>query len=277
MRDMEFVGVSEDGSSVVLRSPWGEDFRVDIDDRLQSAVRTDRSRVGSIDPSLEASIRPAEIQARLRAGETAEDIAEDAGMPIERVRRYELPILAERAFVAEQARDTVVRRENDETLGALVVRRLSERGESPSELSWDSYRREDARWQIVATTSTTTASFAFEPSGRTIIAADDAGRLLLNVETPRLVTVDERDDVDQLIDWVSDNAAPERRDTVPIARRPIAVVPDPEPEPVEPEPVVAEVIIDVEPPTAPTPAKGRSRRASVPSWDEILFGTQPTE
>jgi len=274
MRDMEFVGVSEDGTSLVLRAPWDEDFRLAIDERLSTAVRTDRTRLTQTHLGLEAALRPAEIQARLRAGATAEDIAEDADMPIERIRRFELPILAERAFVAEQARDTVVRRENDETLESLVIRRLMERGESVEELSWDSYRREDARWQIVVTGSTTSAAFAFEPSGRTIVAADEGGRTLLNVEAPRLVTVDERDDVDELIDWVSDTATTKRgNDTVPIARRPMAVVRQPDAaQDVDDADVVDEPPVIVEPPAK----TGRNKRASVPSWDEILFGTNPT-
>ena len=289
MRDMEFVGISEDGSSLVLRAPWDEEFRLVIDERLSTAARTDRTRVNQLDLGLEAALRPAEIQARLRAGASAEDIAEDAGVPVDRIRRYELPILAERAYVAELARDTVVRREIDETLESLVIRRLLERGESADELSWDSFRREDARWQIVVTGSTVTAAFAFEPSGRTIVAADDTGRTLLNAETPRLVPVEERDDVDELIDWVSDTSQTRRNDTVPVNRRPMAVVREPEVE----ENVIEidheelfdnyeddELIIDDElPPVVapPAPVAHKKGRASVPSWDEILFGTKPND
>jgi hypothetical protein len=289
MRDMEFVGISEDGSSLVLRAPWDEEFRLVIDERLSTAARTDRTRVNQLDLGLEAALRPAEIQARLRAGASAEDIAEDAGVPVDRIRRYELPILAERAYVAELARDTVVRRENDETLESLVIRRLLERGESADELSWDSFRREDARWQIVVTGSTVSAAFAFEPSGRTIVAADDTGRTLLNTETPRLVPVEERDDVDELIDWVSDTSQTRRNDTVPVNRRPMAVVREPEVENVieiDHEELFDnyeddELIIDDEelPPVVapPAPAAHKKGRASVPSWDEILFGTKPND
>lgn len=298
MRDMEFVGISEDGSSLILRAPWDEEFRLLLDERLSAAARTDSSARNQLSLGLEATLRPAEIQARLRAGATAEDLAEDAGVPIERIRRYELPILAERAYVAEQARETVVRRENDETLEQLVIRRLLERGESAEELSWDSFRREDARWQIVVTGSTTSAAFAFEPSGRTIVAADDTGRMLLNTEAPRLVAAPQRDDVDELIDWVSDTSATRRgNDTVPVKNRPMAVVRATE---IVEEDVVEidveelfetyedEEIIDFEEeevvePTpepevvTPPPPAAKKGRASVPSWDEILFGTRPNE
>src|SRR5690348_2492261 len=85
MRELRFVGPGEDGDSVIVETADGEEaFSLPIDDDLRGAVRA------TVTPAREARpepvpITPREIQVRVRAGEVPEQIADDAGMPLERV------------------------------------------------------------------------------------------------------------------------------------------------------------------------------------------------
>ena len=53
---------------------------------------------------------PREVQARVRAGESPDVIAAESDWPLDKVMRYAEPLLAERAFIAEQAQTVEVRR-----------------------------------------------------------------------------------------------------------------------------------------------------------------------
>src|SRR5881227_4071205 len=111
MQQLRLVAVSEDGSYAVLVAPGsGGRFTLRIDDRLRIVARGQFSRLAQYDIEVESPLRPKEIQDRIRAGETAEEIADAAGVPIERVRWFEGPVLAERAYRAQEAQAAMVRR-----------------------------------------------------------------------------------------------------------------------------------------------------------------------
>jgi len=111
MRELQFVGVAEDGEHLLLKdTAGGEKFLLPIDERLRAASRGDRSRLGQIELALDSPVRPREIQARIRAGETPEEVAAAAGAPLDRVMRFAYPVLQERAQVAGEARRTRIRR-----------------------------------------------------------------------------------------------------------------------------------------------------------------------
>ncbi|MCU0265280.1 MAG: septation protein SepH [Actinomycetia bacterium] len=259
MEDLRLVGLSEDGSRLVLEGADGQEFAVCLDERLHAALRGDRARLGQLQIAMESQLRPREIQARIRAGQSSEEVALAAGVSVDRIRRFETPIMLERTHMAETARSIGVRRVTDATttpLGTLVAARLEERGVDPLDLEWDSWRREDACWQVVlhytAGERERVASWVFDPARRTIEPADEEARWLTEEER----AVPER--VRPLHPRLTPVPAPEpdeetaQRDTGPVVA-PAA--------PSEPAPPAAK----------PEPKSGR-RRASVPSWDEILFG-----
>ncbi|MDX6217475.1 MAG: hypothetical protein QOG99_3059, partial [Frankiales bacterium] len=75
MRELHVVAVSEDGRHVMLATRRGSSngaFKVALDATLAAALRGDLPRPGDEDVP---DISPKEIQARLRAGESAEKIA----------------------------------------------------------------------------------------------------------------------------------------------------------------------------------------------------------
>ena len=110
MQELRLVAVSEDGSYAVLAVPGrGGRFSLPVDDRLRTVARGQFSRLAQYEIEVENPLRPKEIQDRIRAGETADEIADAAGLPIERVRRFEGPVLAERAYRAQEAQRATVR------------------------------------------------------------------------------------------------------------------------------------------------------------------------
>jgi len=135
MQELRLVAVSEDGSYAVLAVPGrGGRFSLAIDDRLRTVARGQFSRLAQYEIEVESPLRPKEIQDRIRAGETADEIADVAGVPIERVRRFEGPVLAEREYRAQEAQRATVRGQGDSgpgpRLGDIVAERLAESGGS---------------------------------------------------------------------------------------------------------------------------------------------------
>jgi hypothetical protein len=109
------------------------------------------------------AMSPRDIQTRIRNGATAAEVAELSGIPLEKVQRYEGPVLAEREYVAQQARKVEVASpapgqdvyrsvfgENPASLSDMVEHRLRAYGVEPSTLEWDSWRRPDGSWNVVA-------------------------------------------------------------------------------------------------------------------------------
>ena len=185
MTELRVMAVTGDGDRLVLRAPDGQEFFVAIDDRLRAAVRGDRARLGQIEIELDAQLRPRDIQARIRSGQTAEQVADLAGIPLERVRRFEGPVLAERAFMAERAQNTQVRRAGEThgpKLGDVVRERLAQREPDHDSAQWDSWRRDDGIWTVRLAFRIGglpyEAVWAFDPPRRLVTPADDESRLL---------------------------------------------------------------------------------------------------
>jgi hypothetical protein len=195
MQELRFVAVSEDGSYAVLAIPGRSGrFMLPIDDRLRAVAKGQFSRLAQYEIEVENPLRPKEIQARIRAGETVEEIADAAGIPVERVRWFEGPVLAERGYVADQAQNASVRRQGDSTpgprLGDIVGVRLTELGADPEDAQWDSRKHGDGSWQVQlafrAGGRLHIAEWLFDPRRRHVAPADDnAARLSLpDAEVP---------------------------------------------------------------------------------------------
>src|SRR6202042_2621676 len=133
MQELRLVAVSEDGTYAVLAVPGrGGRFVLPIDDRLRTVARGQFSRLAQYEIEVENPLRPKEIQDRIRAGETADEIADAAGIPPDRIRRFEGPILAERQYQADQAQRATIRGHSESgpgpRLGDIVTERLSRVG-----------------------------------------------------------------------------------------------------------------------------------------------------
>ncbi|MGW1411415.1 septation protein SepH [Streptomyces sp. NPDC002403] len=349
MPELRVVAVSNDGTRLVLKAADSTEYTLPIDERLRAAVRNDRARLGQIEIEVESHLRPRDIQARIRAGASAEEVAQFAGIPVDRVRRFEGPVLAERAFMAERARKTPVRRPGENAgpqLGEAVQERLLLRGADKETVQWDSWRRDDGTWEVLLVYRVAgephSASWTYDPPRRLVQAVDDEARSLIG-ETddvaapepsfpfvPRIARLPRDRPLDRALDrqmerptappppepeeHIASVSAGERDsltsllEAVPSFRGDMVVPERPAPpEPPAIEPAAQEPEVD-EPPAAAASAGAGSayadvlmpravaghrdrltgttdrqaeadgvrpgRRAAVPTWDEIVFGTR---
>ena len=325
MHQLRLVAVSEDGSYAILAVPGrGGRFSLPIDDRLRAVARGQFSRLAQYEIEVENPLRPKEIQDRIRAGETAEEIADAAGVPIERVRRFEGPVLAEREYRAQEAQRATVRSPGDSgpgpRLGEVVAERLVELGVVPDDALWDSRKRADGNWQVQLAFTMggrpQVAEWIFDPRRRHVSPDDDdAARLCLpEDELPAIRFAGRRPTtatVTPIAPRLGGSAvhpseqrpsahaehrapamppvsaaapAPSRSaaqshaaQTHPAAQSGTPAVPAAR----EPDGERRSELETAAPDGNPSPARerpvrkaagGRSRRASVPSWDEIMFG-----
>ncbi|NYD50807.1 hypothetical protein BJY14_006790 [Actinomadura luteofluorescens] len=191
MQELRLVAVSEDGTYLVLATAGrGTRFTLPVDDRLRAAVRGHFSRLGQFEIEVESPLRPKEIQARIRSGETAEEIAESAGIPVERVRWFEGPVLQEREYMAQQAQRVTVRRPGESTpgppLGETVEERLGRGGVDLEEVEWDSWKCEDSTWRVRLSFfeggRPHAAEWTFDPRRRHVSPLDEVAARLTSVE-----------------------------------------------------------------------------------------------
>ncbi|WP_150245956.1 septation protein SepH [Nocardiopsis quinghaiensis] len=191
MHELRLVAVSEDGTYLVLASAGrGTRFMLPVDDRLRAAVRGQFSRLGQYEIEVENPLRPKEIQARIRSGETAEAISEISGIPIERVRWFEGPVLQEREYIAQQAQRASVRSQGDAAPGPsleeLVTKRIGAHQLETGDAAWDSWKREDRSWQLKLVFmhggDERVAHWLYEPRHNSVTPADEEAALFSSPE-----------------------------------------------------------------------------------------------
>lgn len=97
------------------------------------------------------SMRPNEIQARVRAGASTAELAAEMGVAESRVEPYAHPVLLERAQVAEAAKQSHPLREDGPaklTLFEILASAFAARGHSLSEAEWDATREPGDTWVV---------------------------------------------------------------------------------------------------------------------------------
>jgi hypothetical protein len=183
VRQLHVVALSEDGRSVLLapsKSAKEGAFSLSLDAKLAAALRGDVPRLGE-QQAREVGVSPKEIQARLRAGESVEQIANAAGVPAARVERFAGPVLSERERIIDEARAGYVNRNRRGTsqlpLGDAVDAALAETsGLRPESVTWTARRLDSGHWLVqvsyVARARTRTASWVYEPHTRSVTASD---------------------------------------------------------------------------------------------------------
>ncbi len=193
MRELHVVALSEDGRSVVLAtSPDATrgGFRVLVDERLAAAVRGDLGRPGATRPPGQ-ELTPKEIQARLRAGESPEQIAHTAGVDLGRVERFSGPVLSERARVIDAVQAAVLERPRSGAsalpLGEAVQAHLDAQPHLREDsVQWTARREADGAWVVelswVARGRTRAAAWRWDPAERTVVPEDPASAALAHAD-----------------------------------------------------------------------------------------------
>src|SRR6478609_5722566 len=107
MKDLRLIGVHEDGDHVLLSDVEGQRYRAPLDEAMRAAARRDRPRLGQLQIEIDGGLRPRDVQSLIRSGLSTEEVADRAGWTVEKVQRFEGPVLAEREYIANQARACV--------------------------------------------------------------------------------------------------------------------------------------------------------------------------
>ncbi|MFJ1510554.1 septation protein SepH [Cellulosimicrobium funkei] len=190
MDELELVRLHEDGEHLVLRATGGAQFVLPITEALRAAVRRDRPHLEHLRAEGERNLAPREIQARLRAGDSVEAVAEAAGLGVEHVRRFAGPVVAEQEYVVERVRGLRPGHDEDSpTVGELVAQRLAARDVDAAAVAWSAARAHGSPWVVTATfeagTGERTARWTYDPATRALQALDDEARWLSGTDAPR--------------------------------------------------------------------------------------------
>ncbi|WP_104164346.1 septation protein SepH [Arthrobacter sp. SX1312] len=173
MQELRLVGVHEDGGHLLLSGEEGTSYRLPIDDALRRATTPADAPAPARDaspketrtkpPKAPVHLTPRDIQARIRMGATAEQVAAESDLDLAHVQRYEGPVRAERDYLAYLAQRVEVASplpshdgyrsafgDDPALLGDMVAYRVQSYGVDPASLEWDSWRRQDGTWHVEA-------------------------------------------------------------------------------------------------------------------------------
>jgi hypothetical protein len=259
MQELKVVGLDVDGKRIICEAHGsGEKFMLYPDDRLRAAVRGDKT-VSSPPPSTDAApsvLPPKEIQARIRGGQSVEQVVAASGVDAARVERFAHPVLLERSRAAElatAAHPVLPDGPSVLTLLETVTTALIARGLDAEATNWDAWRNEDGRWTVQmawkAGLSDNRAHFRFTPGahGGTVTAFDDAASELIDPDFARTLRPVALTNAEVEVEV--------EEPTLPLD--PPMQLPAPEPEP----------------PTAPKP-RARKGKPPVPAWEDVLLGVR---
>ncbi len=169
MQDLKVIGV-EDGA-LVAATEHGERFRIVINEVLLSHLKPPRET-----QTEERRLSPRDVQAHIRAGMSAEEVADLTGASIEYVKRFEGPVLAEREHIVGAALSVPVLAAVDlpageePTFGAAIAARLE--GLSASGERWTSWKEPGGGWIVklsfTAATIDHDARWSYDPKKHTL-------------------------------------------------------------------------------------------------------------
>ncbi|MBJ8344200.1 septation protein SepH [Antrihabitans sp. YC2-6] len=281
MRELEVIGLAPDGKHLVCTDKaTGEKFRLPADDKLRAASRGDIARFGQIEIEMESTLRPKDIQSRIRAGATIEQVAAESGMPASKVERYAYPVLLERSRAAQLAQLGHPLRDNGPavlTLADVVALAFRSRGHDLDIAEWDAWKGSDGhwvaqlRWQAGRTANAAHWRFTRDAHGGTVVALDDAATDLVDPDfgrplrglakvTPMSAAAHRSEDSQHTLDEYFETAPTSNRDTHKQAEE------------------VETVEVDDEPAARSTPApasnKNKRGKPAMPSWEDVLLGVR---
>ena len=274
--ELRLNGKTEDGLYLSLHDNEGNEFTVRVSDTLRATVN--QQRLMAVPKNDEPTVSIKEVQRLLRAGQTADQIAREYNISIEKVERFAGPILSERVYIIDQAQQIAIRKEGGRdavTLLDVVISRLAPRNIDSSELSWDTWRLENGTWTIELhypnSTGVGIAQWSFDATLRTVTSMDENARWMMGDEpaprqlpTAGLVPTEtshpsERRVIDVYSEFRKEATEQEINDVVEEIRE------------------VPRLAVIREEPDDEASRDGITARAKVPSWDEIMFGIKPED
>ncbi|UVE94956.1 septation protein SepH [Dietzia sp. B32] len=192
MRKLRIVGVDTESSVVECEVPdSGEKFSLPLDDRLRAAARGEFVPGGGTGRApVTGTLRPREIQDRIRHGASPEEVAADAGVSLSRIQGFAVPVLLERSNAADMARSSHPVLPDGPSLDTLADRvgaALDRRGVDPDLVTWDAWRDRSGGWVVrtswpagLSDDASATWSFVPDSHGGSARALDDEAENILD-------------------------------------------------------------------------------------------------
>jgi hypothetical protein len=296
MSELRLTGKTPDGVHIALTDNNGAEYTLRISDTLRATVNQPRlTAVPVTDENAAMSI--ADIQRRLRAGETMDSIARDGDISVDKVERFSGPILQERLFIIDQVHSLTPRRDGKDngreapTFLDIVTSKLAPRGVDVDSLDWNTWRLNDGTWTIELhypnRDGLGSGQFSYDTHRRTIAPLDDNAAWMMGEDVPirRIepgLIYSEPTHPSRAAER-SEPREPIRIDSAPIRSIASSLDDLPDNDPTDEE-FEAEItretprLVSIRETPAPGDKQdGITARAKVPSWDEIMFGQKPKE
>lgn len=169
MEQLKVIGIEE--GVLVVATEAGERFALPVDETLRSQLR--RAQRDAEPRGTRPS--PRDIQAHIRSGLSAAEVAELLGTRLEDVQRYERPVLAEREHIVGQALSVPVllagelEADAQPTFGTAVRAKLADAGAVGER--WTSWREESGwivKLEFTASEVDHDARWSFDPRRSTL-------------------------------------------------------------------------------------------------------------
>ena len=292
MRELNPVGREDD--SLLLVSADGERFQVRVDETLLRTIKEHK-----LPDSNATDLSPREIQDAIRSGATVAELAASSGGSLDLIERFAHPVLEELTHMVELATSVRVElpadRFNDvqkKPFGEIVEDKLFQAGASPA--VWSAKRGENTLWEIkVSYTLGETEGFAtwtFDPK-RYLLTPESSNASALSTpsavfdsplagsqrnlnqattseDTASVVTADKLEAFRKRREQAETVEAIEPEVVLEVTE---IVVVEELIEPVSPDLGEEAQVEEVE---APNPSETKRNRPPMPSWDQIVRGTQ---
>ena len=178
MQDIRLV--DNDGEYLNLETQGGEKFRLVLDDTLRSAIKRDTS--SQLDT---VSISPREIQDEVRAGATAEEVAEKHSVPLDYVEKFALTVVDEIGHIIASAQTVRISVEADRyseatqvEFGEILEGRLKKSG--AKNVAWSATKVEGSPWVV-------SVSYELSDGGKSAVWSFDQRKLVLSPENEAAV------------------------------------------------------------------------------------------
>lgn len=271
MRELRFIPAESSASSLVFTTDNSEEFFVAVTPELREALDKveEPAPTPAPEPSYSAplSLRPREIQERIRSGASVSELAEEMGVKPERIESFAHPVLTERHRMAELARSGYLEAPSTPgapTVGELVAQAFSQHDYDLERATWDAYRDSAGTW---IATVTWTAGFteyvaewfvSLKQTGPTIVEPKNS--TATDLISPRSSLPYEGLDTEE-----TDEPAE---------------IPEPEDETITGELSGDESLLQNPPEQSRRQAGGHRKRkrrtSSTPHWEDVLLGVRAT-
>ena len=287
MRELNPIGREQD--QLLLSSSDGEKFSVTIDQTLLKTIKEEKL------PDMSGEqLTPRQIQDAIRAGSTVADLAASSGGSIDLIERFAHPVIEELSHMVDLAKSIRVElpadRFNDvekRPFGDVVEGKLRQAG--ATQIEWSAKRAENTVWEI---------SIAYQHNGNSGFATwtFDPRRYLLTPETSNAASLSmPGTNLDSPLNSTSRPAEPQsdlstsvvtadkleafrkRREQTEAIETIVHAIE--EVEEVAPPEIIDDLgeesqELPTEPITPVAPLDTKKTRPPMPSWDEIVRGTQ---